>query len=112
MLASTATTLTWPEIAAITGVQTIWAASGTAIASASASGIQRPRWSRQVGPRTRMPNVAKVDRTNPSERASHGSSATSATTATHSTRTPRALDPVASPDKATTPMAAARSTLG
>ena len=40
-LATTATRLTWPEIAATSGVQASWAAAGTAIASASHRGSQR-----------------------------------------------------------------------
>ena len=49
MFASTAITLTWPEMAAMTGVHTICAASGTATASASARGIHRASRSRQAG---------------------------------------------------------------
>ncbi len=104
--------LTCPEIAATTGVQTTWAASGTAIASASGRGIQLANESRQIGASSRMPPVASTDKQKPTERANHGSASTKAMTARHSARMPLARPPAVNPTMATTPMAAARSTLG
>ena len=57
-LATTATRLTCPEIAATSGVQASWAVAGTAIASASHRGSHRARASRQPGASSRMPAVA------------------------------------------------------
>src|SRR5690606_30496456 len=87
--AATATRLTLPEIAAITGVQAIWAASGTAIASASHRGSHTLSASRHPGARNRMPAVAPTDRANPIVVANQGSNNSSATTATPRPRVPR-----------------------
>ena len=111
-LAATATRLTWPEMAATTGVQAIWAAAGTAITSATGLGSQPAMASRHPGARNRIPAVASTDSTNPKEIASHGSTSSRMRTATPSARVPRRrpLEPIAmSP---TEPIAAARSTLG
>ena len=111
-LAPTATRLTWPEIAATSGVQASWAAAGTATASASQRGSQRASASRQPGASSRIPPVASTESAKPTEVASPGSTSRSTTSATPRARLPRCrpLEPRAS--RPTPPMAAARSTLG
>ena len=78
-LATTATRLTWPEIAATTGVHASWAASGTATASATQRGSHRASASRQPGRRAPgcRPWRAPTARS-PTDTASHGSTSSSA----------------------------------
>ena len=110
--APTATRLTWPEIAATSGVHASWAASGTATASAAHLGTHRPNASRSPGPSTRIPAVATTDRANPTDTASDGFSSSSVTTATPSAPGPRRRPSTPIPSRATVPIAAARTTLG
>ena len=111
-LAPTATRLTWPEIAATTGVQATWAASGTDTASATQRGVHRISASRQTGASRRIPAVASADSANPAVTASRGQTSSRPSTATPRPRTPRErpLRPI--PTSATAPIAAARTTLG
>ena len=111
-LATTATRLTWPEIAATSGVHATCAASGTATASATQRGSHRASRSRQPGASHRMPAVAVADSANPGESASHGSSSTSSSTAAPRARVPRRRPWWPIPTSPTVPMAAARTTLG
>ena len=67
-LATTATRLTWPEMAATSGVQASWAVAGTAIASASQRGSQRARASRHPGASRRIPAVATTESAKPDAR--------------------------------------------
>ena len=101
-LATTATSEICPDIAAIAGVQTSWAAIGTAIASAHHRGIQRSRRRANGGASSRIPAVAVAERMKPADRDSHGSRNSSPTTAHASARTPpRAPNPsAATPDRA------------
>ena len=111
-LATTATRLTCPEIAATNGVQASWAAAGTATASASQRGSHRARASRHDGATSRIPAVARTDSANPAVPASSGSRSSNPTTAAPRPRRPRCQPPRPSPISATVPIAAARTTLG
>ncbi|MNW56377.1 hypothetical protein D3C74_340880 [compost metagenome] len=95
-----------------TGAHASWAVSGTASANAGPLPIHGAR-RRDTGwvPSTRAA-VATLDSTNPYERASHGSSSSSTTTTAASAGTAREGRPSPIPTSPTTPMAAARSTLG
>ena len=85
----TATRLTCPEIAATSGVHASWAASGTAIASASQRGSQRPRASRSPAPAAGSRPWPAPTARSPTDTASHGSTSSSPSTATPSARGPR-----------------------
>ncbi len=111
-LATTATRLTWPEIAATTGVHASCAASGTDSASAAHRGSHRHSASRQPGARNTIPAVASTDSANPTSPASHGSNSISTSTASPSARGPRCRPLLPMPTSATEPITAARSTLG
>ncbi len=110
-LATTATREICPEIAAMAGVHTSWAAIGTAIASAHHRGIHRSRRRANGGASSKIPAVAVTERMKPADRESHGSRNNSPTTAQARARTPpRAPKPSAATP--TAPIAAARTTLG
>ena len=110
--APTATRLTCPEIAATSGVQAIWAASGTDTASATHRGSQRISRSRHPGASQRIPAVARTESAKPRVCASQGSKSSSRRTAAPSARVPRRRPWWPIPISPTAPMAAARTTLG
>ena len=100
------------EIATTTGPQATWAAAGTASASASQDGMWRARCSRQGGARTSSPPVASTDRAKPGVAARSGSSSTSTSTAVDKAGIAARRLPVDKAISPTSPMTAARSTLG
>ncbi len=110
--ATTATSETCPEMAATSGVQASWAASGTAIASAAHRGSHRFNRSRHPGANQRMPAVASAESAKPGETASHGSTSSRSSTAAPRARGPRRRPWVPMPSRATDPITAARRTLG
>src|SRR5262249_29080887 len=111
--AGMATRLTNPPTAAITGAVTRLAAAVTANASARPAGSPRLRNpTAQPGARTIRPAVASPDSAKPGDRASSGcQSSKPMTAAPRLGRTARGR-PQARATSASTPMAAARSTLG
>jgi hypothetical protein len=104
--------LTRPEIAATTGVVASWAASGTVIDSAMICGSQRLMIMVQRRDHQTMPAQARTDSAKPTDLLRNGSSNSKITVATARLRTPAARLPEPSAAKATSPIAAARSTLG
>ena len=111
-LVTTPTTLTCPDTAATTGSVARCAASGTATDSAAARGSQPASRSAQRPAHQTMPALASTERVKPSDRPRNGSRRTSTSTATPRCRRPRRRPPVPRAASATSPMAAARSTLG
>src|SRR5690625_3077186 len=109
--AGTETRLISPDNATSTGVTTIWAAIGTARATADHDGNHdMVRCHR--GTRTRIPPVASTDIAKPGDRASHGSTMTRTITAVANAGSPRRRPATVIPTTAIVPIAAARMTLG
>jgi hypothetical protein len=105
-------TLTCPEIAVTTGWVASWAAIGTVMASASQRGSQPASCRVQTGPSTMMPALASTERTKPTDRDSHGSTSRSATMPDERNRSPWRGPAHPSAASPTSPIAAARRTLG
>ena len=114
-LARTPTTLTEPWSSTTSGAVIAWAATGMARAG--------PRGARRRGSRAPMasphgrvkrsrPSVAREDRANPNDRASHGSTTSTTTIAAPSTGGPAERRERLRPISPIAPIAAARTTLG
>jgi len=103
--------LTRPEIAAISGAHARVAAVGTASASASHPGRRRAIRRRSGGATTSSDAVATTDNAKPALIASAGSIKIRHNAAAHNAGKARRRRPVASASTATSPIAAARSTL-
>jgi hypothetical protein len=111
-LASTPTTLTWPEMAATTGRVARCAASGTASDSAKTLGIHRLSRTVHPGAQPMMPALASTDNVKPTERLRNGSIMIKITVARQRLRRPARRPPEPRAARATNPIAAARRTLG
>ena len=99
-------------MATITGPQATCAAAGIATAAAAQSGSQRPRTLVHVGASSSRPAVARTDSAKPGAAASPGSSSTSSSTAADSDGSAARRLPDTSAASPTSPMTAARRTLG
>ncbi len=112
-LAGTATRLTCPESAAMTGAHATCAAAGTANASARPGGTPAARRpSRHRGASRISAPVASTDSANPMLLASPGSRSKESTTAAANAAAAARVRPVASASRPIAPIAAARNTLG
>ena len=109
--ATTPTRLTCPEMAVTTGWVASCAAIGTVTASASHRGAHASSPAHRSAHRM-IPALAQTDSTNPTDRHSHGSTSNRPTTAHDRYRSPCRAPPQPSAASPTTPIAAARSTLG
>jgi hypothetical protein len=103
--------LTRPEIEAINGAHAIVAAVGTANASANHPGTRRAIRSRSGGATTSSDAVATTDKAKPALIDNEGSMNIRHNTAAHNAGNARRRRPVAKASTATSPIAAARSTL-
>lgn len=112
-LHGTATRLTRSVNVTTTGPHTACAAHGTATAAATLAGQPRRANARvQWGARSSSAPVASTDSTKPKLRASPGSTSSRTSAAPASAEGPCRRRPVNSAAKVTSPMTAARSTLG
>ena len=96
----------------ITGAHTSWAATGRASAVASGRPSAPAQRSASGPPRSTRAPVASTESTKPTSPASHGSATSSTTTVAPSAAGARCGRPSRTPSRATSPIAAARSTLG